>query len=123
MLASTTLNTSQLIANEESESEIQVDFKLLGQPALPRGSEVVLTLALPPAHRTDVEKSRAELDIAKIAAQKMDDMKKGGALKRLRTVTEMISKLHDVLDEASKVRGDIFYFALYLLVFADSSGR
>ena len=116
-------NTSELIPKEQSASEAQVDLKLLGKSALPPGSDIVLTLGLFPAHRTDVEKGQDELDSAKRAAQKMEDRNEEGALKRLRAVTDMISGLQSKLSEVSKVRGDIFYFALYLMIYPDSSSR
>lgn len=108
ILASASLTASQLVAKENTASEVQVDFTLHGEPALRRESDIVITLALFPASRPDVEKGQTELDGAKLAAQKMDDMNKGGALRRLSTVTEKIIKLQGMLDEASQVRDGIF---------------
>lgn len=126
MLASTTLTASQLIINEGSAGDVRISFKLNAVPILPRGSDIALTLVsllLSPTSQTDVEKGQSEPNDTEIAVQKMDDTNQEGALKHLRTVTEKISKLHDVLDAASQVRGVVLCFALCLNSLADPSNR
>lgn len=103
LLASLTLSTSQLLAEEDPKTEVQVAFNLVGGPALPAGSVIALTVSLPPASQTDVEKVQAELNDAKSAAHTMDITRQEGVLRHLRAVTEMIGKLHEILDEASQV--------------------
>lgn len=124
MLATITLTASQLVAKEKSASEVPIEFTLRREPALLHESDdIVLTLGLFPAHRTDVEKVQAEVDGSNLAAQKMDERNKEGALKHLRTVTEKITKVQGILDEASHVRDKICCFTQYLTVFADPSNR